>query len=362
MLDVLCEMKVNLKDSGFSDWFSGHAAETLQPGQNVARVVAVDRNAYLVRGEGQETPAELSGRFRFAIESGPDLPCVGDWVCAQYASPELAIIHAVLPRRSFLRRKRPGKTVDFQMIAANIDVAFVVQSCHYDFNIRRLDRYLVACNDGGIEPVVILTKTDLMTPDEVDGQVLDITGSGIASQILPVSNTTGKGLDRFCALVEPGKTYCLIGSSGVGKSTLINRLMGRSELETREVSVTGEGTHTTTRRQLLSHDNGAMLIDTPGMREFGLLGASDGLDESFSEIRDLSLACRFADCTHTDQPGCAVLEAVENDELSEDRYQNYIKLKKETEYHDMSYLEKRQKDKDFGRFIKNYKKQRRRET
>jgi len=351
---------MNLKDLGFSDWFSAEAAETVQPGQCVARVVAVDRNAYIVRGKGEETAAELSGRFRFRIESTPDLPCVGDWVCIQQASPELAIIHSVLPRKSFLRRKRPGKTVDFQMIAANIDVAFVVQSCHYDFNVRRLDRYLVACSDGGIEPVVILSKIDLMTPDEVDGQILDIRGSGIAAQILPVSNTTGDGLERLRTLVEPGTTYCLIGSSGVGKSTLINRLMERNELETKAVSVTGEGTHTTSRRQLLVQDNGAMLIDTPGMREFGLLGTVDGLDESFSEIHDLSIACRFGNCTHTDEPGCAVLTAVKNDELSENRYQSYLKLRKENAYHDMSYVERRQKDRDFGRFIKAYKKRDRR--
>ena len=348
---------MNLQQLGFNDWFSDHASTLLQPGQSVARVMTVDRNAYLVRGERQETPAELSGRFRQTVETETDLPCVGDWVCAQHASPELAIIHSVLPRMSFLRRKRPGKIVDFQMIAANIDIAFIVQSCHYDFNIRRLDRYLVACGDGGIEPVVILTKTDLMTPDEVDGQILDIRGSGIASQIIPVSNTTGDGFERFRELLEPGKTYCLIGSSGVGKSTLINRLMRRNELETKAVSVTGEGTHTTSRRQLLVQENGAMLIDTPGMREFGILGTSDGLDESFSEISELSLTCRFANCTHTDEPDCAVLDAVENDELSEDRYRSYIKLKKENEYHDMSYVEKRKTDRDFGRFIKTYKNQ-----
>lgn len=349
---------MNLQQLGFNNWFSEHASTVIQPGQSVARVMTVDRNAYLVRGgEGQETPAELSGRFRHTVESEADLPCVGDWVCIQRASPELAIIHSVLPRKSFLRRKRPGKIVDFQMIAANIDIAFVVQSCHYDFNIHRLDRYLVACSDGGIEPVIILNKTDLMTPGEVDDQMLDIRGAGIASQMLPVSNTTGAGLDRLRSLVEPGRTYCLIGSSGVGKSTLINRLMGQNELETRAVSVTGEGTHTTSRRQLLVQENGAMLIDTPGMREFGLLGTTDGLDESFAEIHELSLACRFANCTHTDEPGCAVLGAVENDELSEDRYQSYVKLKKENEHHDMSYVDKRKKDKDFGRFIKTYKKQ-----
>lgn len=346
---------MNLQQLGFNDWFSDHASTVLRPGQSAARVMTVDRNAYLVRDEAKETSAELSGHFRHAVDSETDLPCAGDWVCIQQASPELAIIHSVLPRKSFLRRKRPGKIVDFQMIAANIDIAFVVQSCHYDFNIRRLDRYLVACSNGGIEPVIILSKTDLMTPDEVEGQMLDIRGSGIASQVIPVSNTTGVGLDRFRSLVEPGKTYCLIGSSGVGKSTLINRLMGEDKLDTKVVSVTGEGTHTTSRRQLLLQDNGAMLIDTPGMREFGLLGTSDGLDESFSEIHDLSIACRFADCTHTDEPGCAVLEAVKNGELSDDRYQSYIKLKKENEYHDMSYVEKRKKDREFGRFIKTYK-------
>jgi len=343
---------MDLPTLGFNNWFVDHATGSLPPGMRLARVVTVDRGAYLVRGGGPETAAELSGRFRFDVESSPDLPCVGDWVCAEYASEDLAIIHSVLPRRSYLRRKRPGKTVDFQMIAANIDVAFVVQSCLFDLNLRRLDRYLVACSDGGIEPVVILSKTDLVGSDEVDGLILELRGSGIASQIIPVSSSTGAGFERFDALLEPGNTYCFVGSSGVGKSTLINRLIGRDALATNTVSATGEGTHTTSRRQLVLLDNGAMLIDTPGMRELGLLGASEGLDDTFSDIHDLSLKCRFADCTHTQEPGCAVIQAMEAKELCEDRYQSYLKLKKESQHYNMSFIEKRRKEKDFGRYVK----------
>lgn len=319
----------------------------------VARVVAVDRDTYRVRSNGAETPAVLSGRFRFTVESGPELPCVGDWVSVESADPELAIIHAVLPRKSYLRRKAPGKTVDFQMIAANIDIAFIVQSCQYDFNVRRLERYLVVCCEGGIEPVIILSKTDLVSDVEVEGLVAAATGAGIDARIVPLSTASGDGTEAFRALLQPGKTYCFIGSSGVGKSTLINRLLGKDQLDTRAVSATGEGTHTTSRRQLLVLEDGVMLIDTPGMRELGLLGTSAGLDESFSDIHELARACRFADCSHAQEPGCAVCAAIEDGSLSEARYQGYLKLRKETEYHDASYVERRKKDKDFGRLVKS---------
>ncbi|MFH1998864.1 MAG: ribosome small subunit-dependent GTPase A [Planctomycetota bacterium] len=347
---------MDLQDLGYDDGFAAHASAMLQEGQSVARVTAVDRGAFLVRDERDETVAELSGKFRFAVESSPDLPCVGDWVCVDHTSPALAIIQAVLPRRTFLRRKCPGKAVDFQMIATNLDVVFIVQSCHYDFNIRRLERYLVAANEGDIEPIVVLSKTDLISHEELEGMLEKIRDAGIAAPLLPISNTTGSGLEKFREFLLPGKTFCLLGSSGVGKTTLINRLIGRNLLDTKTVSGTGEGVHTTARRQLLVLDNGAMLVDTPGMRELGLLCASGSVEGSFSDIQELSLTCRFSNCTHTQEPGCAVRSAIETGDLCEDRYQSYLKLRKETDYHDRSYVEKRRKDRDFGRFIKSVKK------
>lgn len=345
--------RTTLNSLGFDDWFAERAESMLEPDEAVARVMTVDRGAYLIAGESGETRAELSGRIRFETEAGPDLPCIGDWVCVEQASPELAIIQRVLPRKTFLRRKRPGKTVDFQMIAANLDTAFIVQSCHYDFNLRRLDRYLVVANEGGIEPVIILTKTDLVAPEELNALTTEIISNGIAAPLLPISNATGAGLDLLRDRLSPGRTYCLLGSSGVGKTTLINRLIGSEAFDTKDVSDTGEGVHTTSRRQLIAMDNGAMIIDTPGMRELGLLASDDGIDESFSEISDLAGSCRFADCTHTQEPGCAVLSAVESGAIREDRYESFLKLRKESAFHDMSYVEKRQKDKDLGKFYRS---------
>ncbi len=346
---------MDLKTLGCDDWFQDQARNLLRDGQCLGRVMIVDRGAFIVRTEHGDTAAQLSGKFRFAVDSTPEIPCVGDWVCVDATSPDLAIIHAILPRKSLLRRKSPGKTVDFQMIAANLDVAFVVQACHYDFNIRRLDRYLVAVNEGGIEPIIILSKTDLVTPAELDGLIASIREAGIMAPIMPVSNATGSGVESWREQVVAGRTFCLLGSSGVGKTTLINQFVGPDALETKQVSATGEGVHTTTRRQLLVLDNGAMLIDTPGMRELGLLGAGSAVEENFSDIHDLSLACRFNNCTHTQEPGCAVRAAIDSSDLDEGRHQSYQKLKKETAYHDLSYVEKRKKDRNFGRFIKSVK-------
>ncbi len=348
---------MKIRDLGFDRWFEDYAPQFSLEGCRFARISAVDRGSYLVMNEFGEAPAELTGKLSYQTESPGDLPCVGDWVTAQYRDNDTAaIIHRVFPRKTFLRRKSAGVNVDYQMIASNVDAAFIVQSCHFDFNPRRLDRYLVMTADGGIEPIVLLTKTDLIPQDELDRKIATVS-SFSRVKVIALSNETGKGFDEFQQTLSPGRTYCFIGSSGVGKTTLINRLIGRETFDTKAVSATGEGVHTTARRQLIVLGRGAMLIDTPGMRELGLVGAGEGLHTGFEEFSALSSQCRYANCSHEHEPGCAVRAAIQRGELSEDRFSSYIKLRKESEYHEMSYLEKRKKDRDFGRFIKSVKKQ-----
>ena len=316
-----------------------------------ARVIAVDRGLYTVKPVGaQVIQARLSGRFRHEAEDSTQLPCVGDRVAVEL-SDQMGVIHDVLPRDTLLRRKRPGKEIDFQLIAANIDVAFVVQGCQFDFNVRRLDRYLVVCRDGGIRPVILLSKTDLVGDDELTGMIQRIRDAGIDAEILGISNVTGAGLNRLTDMLEPGTTYCLLGSSGVGKTTLINRLLG-TDYETQACSDTGEGVHTTTRRQLIETENGAYFVDTPGMRELGILDADEGISESFSNIAILARQCRFSDCTHTHEPGCAVRGSVDEGELS-----SYHKLVRESKRNAQTYHERRQVARQFGRLCKAVMKQ-----
>jgi ribosome biogenesis GTPase / thiamine phosphate phosphatase len=350
---------MELSELGFNDWFRQRRDELHKSELSVARITRVDRDRYLVRNEQGEVQAEPTGRLLYSVDLNQDLPCVGDWALVQYYNDgTLAIIHDLLPRRTFLRRKAAGKTVEYQMIASNIDVAFIMQSCDYDFNIRRMERYLVMVNDGRIEPVILLSKSDLIGAEDLEKILLDICQARIEVRVMAFSNITGVGLQTLRETLEKGKTYCLLGSSGVGKTTLLNHLLGREEFETHPVrEKDGKGRHTTARRQLSLLDNGALLIDTPGMRELGMIDVSSGIDESFSDFHELSANCRFKDCTHTKETGCSILKAVENGELAEERYRSYLKLIRESEFYQMSYAERRKKDKEFGRMIKVAKKQ-----
>ncbi len=201
--------------------------------------------------------------------------------------------------------------------------------------------------------MLLLTKIDLVSTDELEALIDRIRSAGIDARIFTVSNVTGAGLEEVREFLSPGRTYCLLGSSGIGKTTLINRLAGDSGLETQDVSHTGEGRHTTTRRQLIVLEGGALLIDMPGMRELGMLGVGEGLDDAFADVGELAQHCRFSDCTHSSEPGCAVREAIERHALREERLQDYLKLRKEAAFHDSSYVERRQKDREFGRFVRS---------
>lgn len=351
-----------LKSIGFDESLYD-AAEAENPERfDIARVTSVHRDSCTVHNGRRETGAELLGKLLFNADSPLDYPAVGDWVFANfYDDDSFSIIHEILPRKSLLKRKTPGRKIDFQLIAANIDTAFIVQSLDANFNLRRLERYLVMVNDGNIEPVVLLSKSDLISPEEIEGRVGRIHDIMPKLRVQPFSNENDAGLDGIKGLLSPGKTYCLLGSSGVGKTTLLNRLSGGDIFETKAVrEKDSKGRHATTRRQLIRLAGGALVIDTPGMRELGSFSVETGLDETFADIAQLAVSCRFSDCTHESETGCAVLEAVANGRLSEDRYRNYMRMSRETAYNDMSYLEKRRKDRQFGKFVKTVLKEKKR--
>jgi ribosome biogenesis GTPase len=340
---------------GWSEWFERRAE--CKPTDAIARVAAVDRDQLLLVDQTGSFRARLAGSYLHHHRLSHELPCVGDWVCVEkQPSDDFGIVNALVARRTSLRRKSAGNAIEYQMIAANVDYVVIVQSCHYDFNLKRLERYLVMVMDGGAEPYILLTKTDLVDPAVVATQLAELHSAGITAPIATLSNVTRDGLDDLKRLLLPGKTYCFVGSSGVGKSTLINELIGRELLKTKTVSGTGEGRHATVRRELILLEGGALVIDNPGMREFGILGAESGIGDSFSDITSLGSSCRYRDCTHAGEPGCAVLEAVESGGISQEHYDNYLKLREESEFHQMSYAEKRKKDRDFGKFIKSAKK------
>ncbi|MFC1684732.1 ribosome small subunit-dependent GTPase A [Pseudomonadota bacterium] len=345
----------DLKSIGYSDWFKSRVDDEMIAAHGVARVVSVHKDSYTVSKGGEEIFAELSGNLLYSTESASDLPTTGAWVYADFYDGDThAVIYGVFPRKTLLKRKTAGKLVDFQLIAANIDAAFIIQSLNDNFNLRRLERYLVMVNESGIKPIILLSKCDLIPKEDVNEIKQKVLSIAPQTTVMEFSNLNRENIDSIVSSLKSGSSYCLLGSSGVGKTTLLNSIIGNEKFETQPVSkIQSKGRHTTTSRQLVRLESGAMIIDTPGMRELGSMSVDDGLDETFSEILELSHGCKFSNCSHTNEKGCAILAAIKAGDLSEQRYQNYLKMKKESEFNQMSYLEKRKKDKSFGLLVKS---------
>lgn len=325
----------------------------------VGRVILEHKDRYIVKTESEEFESELIGNLRFTASSQVDLPAVGDWVAISEYDENKALIHAVYPRKSLLERKAVGKHGEVQIIAANIDFGIIVQSVNRDYSINRLERYLAICNTAKIEPIIVLSKVDLIESSELT-EILEQVNSRIKNTpIVAISNLSGAGIEEVRAKLVAGKTYCLLGSSGVGKSTLINKLSGNESMKTGEISENiNRGKHITSHRELIVLESG-ILIDNPGMREVGITDSSGGLEMTFDKILHLAQGCKFNNCTHTNETGCAVIGSVENKELDADSYANFMKMEKERAYFESSAEEKKQKDKNLGKLIKQHKKNRR---
>ena len=328
-------------------------------GFEIGRITTEHKERYIVRINKGEFEAEITGNMRFTAENRSEYPAVGDWVSVKVYESDLAIIHEILPRKSVLERKAVGNKEEKQVIAANIDFAFIVQSADRDFNINRIERYLTICYSAGIEPMIILSKTDLVSETELNNLLAEINSRIKNVEVIPVSNQTRSGYDKFESILVKDKTYCFLGSSGVGKSTLINNLSGREIMKTGPLSSwTKKGKHTTDHRELIVLDNGSVLIDNPGMREVGITDGDSGLETTFGMITRFSASCRFSDCTHTGEKGCAVIEAVEKGQISRASYENYLKMEREKARFQTSIAEKRKKEKAFGKICKEGKKYR----
>ena len=336
---------------GFDEYFEMELKKTGFD-KSVARVIAEYREAYLVKNFNGEFLARVTGKQLFTSVIREDYPAVGDWVTITELPDTKAVILGILPRKSILRRKASNKQ-DSQIIGTNIDTAFIVESMDRDYNLNRFERFLVLTEESNIHPTLILNKIDLISENELFIRINQIRKRFNTLDILSISNVTRQGLSDLKHYIISGKTYCFLGSSGVGKSSLINSLLEKVEIVTREISITLErGKHTTTTREMYFLENGGILIDNPGTREVGIVGSDFGIDAVFDEINHLSLQCKFKDCSHTNEPGCVVRKAINENILDEEKYNNFVKLRKESEFYKMTSLEKRQKDRKFGKYVK----------
>jgi len=348
---------IQLEDLGFNSLLEKYITDNKLENFTIGRVVEEHKERYKVMTKEGEFEAEVVGSMRFMAKSREEFPAVGDWLALSTYDNDFAIIHKILPRFSSIKRQAVGQFGEIQIIATNIDYAFIVQAVDRDFNINRMERYLTICNSSGVSPIIVLTKTDLISGQQL-ATILESIHNRIKNiPVLAISNETQDGYVLVKALLKKGKTYCILGSSGVGKSTLSNNLSGKPIMKTDEISQsTHKGRHVTSHRELIVLESGGILIDNPGMREIGIADTDNGLASTFDRIVDLSHNCRFKDCKHTTELGCAVLEAVVKGELDKSSYENYLKMEREKAHFESTVEEKRKKDKQFGKMLRNYKK------
>lgn len=321
------------------------------------RIVSVYKDRYLLLVNGQYVSGEITGNLRYSAQSAEDFPTTGDYVDITYMSEDEAIILSVFPRKTLLMRQNVSAKSEKQLIAANIDMALVAMAVTEDFNLNRLERYITICSGAGIDVMCVLTKTDLSDTRHVASLIADIRNSHPMIRVITTSMDDFESIRMLESVLETGKTYCLIGSSGTGKSTLLNALIGNGVQKTSEISVFNKkGRHTTTSRDLFELACGAYVIDTPGMKLIGMVDTEKDITEGFDNVQFWAGQCRYKDCTHTQESGCAVLKAVDDGQLSEREYHNYIRLRNEQAHYNASFVDKKRKGKKLSMTIKHMKK------
>ena len=317
-------------DAGILSQFESYAASGLVPG----RVAVAIRDEYRVLAEDGEYHAEPAGALLYGSASRAELPVTGDWVALRVIGAGEAIVQAVLPRRTKFSRRAAGTREDEQVLAANVDAALIVCGLDGDYNPRRMERYLALANESGARPLLVLSKADLCA--DLEDRLAQVRAVARGGPVVAISSMTDGGLSPLEPHLEPGRTFVLLGSSGAGKSTLLNRLLGEERLRTAAVRESdSRGRHTTTHRELIVLPGGAILIDSPGMREVQLWATHDSLDETFDDIAELAKGCRFRDCSHSGEAGCAVQDALESGELDAARWGSYRKLEREIRHHEV---------------------------
>jgi len=343
---------MTLEDLGYNIDLENYRKDQGLDSFEVGRVISEHKERYIVKTTETESEGEIIGNLRYSANNRSDFPAVGDWVAVSEYDEDKVLIHTVFPRKTILERQAVGKQGEKQIIATNVDFAFIVQAVDRDFNINRIERYLTICNTSNVKPIIILNKIDLIEDSELSKMIANVQDRIMQAPIITISNETLIGIERLEESIIKGKTYCLLGSSGVGKSTLLNNLSGKELMKTKSISSSANrGRHVTTHRELLVLENGGILIDNPGMREIGITDSTDGLETTFETIVELSQECKFNDCTHTSEKGCAVISSLKSGEIDESSYENYMKMGREKDHYESTIAERRKKDKSFGKMV-----------